>query len=309
MKKTIMICLAWILAAGCSAPVSKQSVQNEQESILNSEASEETEKEDPKLIAFETASAYLRDGEYAKAIESFSALISEDPSVPEYYIGRAQAYLGTGTEREMRKGAANDYRSAIELDPSQADAYIGLANICVLENNYGRAAAHICNGIAALSEADSDYEERLQALEAELAKIREEGGYVEAGTVVSSENLNISDINMGSIKEKFTENNGETMYEAHLYFRVDGPENAAAVFGYISSGYGFRGLDLDEDIQTLVERYKENHPGRYSTGMPFYAGTLFQFSEKWESTQVCVIAVDENYDYVGYAVIELDPGI
>ncbi|MCR5794440.1 MAG: hypothetical protein K6G61_03680 [Solobacterium sp.] len=305
MKRILPVLLAFMLA-GCSAPV-QSSVQD---SAVESSEQEQAAEEDPVLLMLETAGKYMDEGNYAKAVETWSQLISEDPGRPDFYIGRAKAYLASGTELEMRKAAGDDYRSALSIDPRQPDAYIGLAEICVMENNYGRAAAHLSNGILMLSSADAgaEYEEGLQALEAELAAIREEGGYTETGTVIAAENLDISEICMGSIRESYTENNGDTMYEGHLFFRVDGPQDAAAVFGFIASGYGFRGTDLEEDIQTLVGRYKENHPGRVSIGLPYYSGTIFTYAGSWETTQVCVIAVDENYDYVGHAIIEVVPG-
>ena len=300
MKRLLPVFLALTMAA-CSAGTLQSSVQD-------SIAEEQIIEEDAVPLALESARRYMDEGNYEKAIESYSGLISEEPGNPDYYIGRAEAYLASGSEAETRKAAGDDYRSAIALDQRQPDAYIGLAEICIMENNYGRAAAHVSNGITVLSAAGSGYEEGLQALEEKLAVIKEEGGYTENGEVISAENLEISDIWMGSVTESYTESNGETMYNGHLFFRVSAPENAAAVFGYISSGYGFQGLDLEEDIRTLVERYKENHPGRMSIGLPFYAGTIFSFSDRWETTQVCVIAVDENYDYAGHALIQVEPG-
>lgn len=68
---------------------------------------------------------YYNSGQYAKAVESYSAAIDMQPKSAQFYYERGRAY---GALREFSK-ALSDFDKAIELDPKFAVAYNGRGHI------------------------------------------------------------------------------------------------------------------------------------------------------------------------------------
>ena len=66
---------------------------------------------------------YLSEGNYEEAIIAFTAAIEIDPNRAEAYVGRGDAYIGSGETEENLAAAQADYELAIELDDSQAEFY------------------------------------------------------------------------------------------------------------------------------------------------------------------------------------------
>lgn len=115
MKKILITGLALMLVTGCSSGSSGQS------------AGGNTEPEsEPVVYTLESAAAYMEEGNYALAIESYSALIDSDPDNYSLYIMRAQAYA---MQKEY-SSAVSDCTAAIGIDDANTEAYVfrGLLN-------------------------------------------------------------------------------------------------------------------------------------------------------------------------------------
>ena len=122
----------------------------------------------PELTAVETAAKYMEEGNYAMAVESYSALISEDPGNADYYVSRAHAYAASASDAEALRAAYEDYMKAIELDKLDPAAYIGLAQYYMQQENYASAVCVLENAVETLSASDAP-EEDIRSLEEQLA--------------------------------------------------------------------------------------------------------------------------------------------
>ena len=74
---------------------------------------------------------YLSEGNYKEAIIAFTAAIEIDPMRVEAYVGRGDAYIGSGETDGNLSAAQADYEKAIELDQLNTNAYLGLADIYI----------------------------------------------------------------------------------------------------------------------------------------------------------------------------------
>jgi Flp pilus assembly protein TadD len=79
--------------------------------------------------AEKTGADYVRDGieythreDYPKAVESFLKAIDKNPKDPEAYVGLGGIY----NQKKMFADALTAFETAIRLDPTHADAYYSL---------------------------------------------------------------------------------------------------------------------------------------------------------------------------------------
>lgn len=72
---------------------------------------------------------YLSEGNYEEAIIAFTTAIEIDPKHPTAYVGRGDAYIGSGKTSESLASALSDYKQAVEFDASLADVYLKIADI------------------------------------------------------------------------------------------------------------------------------------------------------------------------------------
>lgn len=78
----------------------------------------------------------LRDGYYDEAIADFTAAIEADPIRPESYTGRGQAYLTyPGDDTAYLDEARADFEQALKLDEGNVDAWLGMADLCLLRED------------------------------------------------------------------------------------------------------------------------------------------------------------------------------
>ena len=92
---------------------------------------------------------YLSELNYEQAVAAFTEAISIDAKRPEAYIGRGDAYVGIGTAESLA-AAQGDYESALALDRSLADAWLGLINACILQGDYEGAQRALEQALAVL---------------------------------------------------------------------------------------------------------------------------------------------------------------
>ena len=82
---------------------------------------------------------YLSEGNYEEAILAFTAAIDIDPKRPEAFVGRGDAYIGSGETAENLAEALSDYEAAIALDETLAAAWLGIADVYIRQGDYDKA--------------------------------------------------------------------------------------------------------------------------------------------------------------------------
>ena len=286
MRKTIIISLA-LLLPGCSAAVSEQS--SVQESVQPSE--------EEAAVTLESARRYLEEGNYVLAIESFSALISEDSSRAEYYLGRAQAYAASGTDTGTLDAAVQDYRSALALDGQLSEAYAGLADVLLSMDDTDGALTVLSDGLARTSETGD-----AQPLEERLAKVSQDVGMAEGGEAVSAENLQLSQLRYYYTSGDTGSMEGVTG-KIHLFFLVSGPENVSDVQVSLFAD------TLPPDYISLAENNVcafEDYVPEQNT-VPFYCTAECHAVEDYagQMIQIVLVGMDKDGNPVGHAVVSI----
>lgn len=82
---------------------------------------------------------YLSEGNYEEAIIAFTAAIEIDPNRAEAYVGRGDAYIGSGETEDNLTAALADYEAAIALDETMPTAWLGLADVYIRQGDYDKA--------------------------------------------------------------------------------------------------------------------------------------------------------------------------
>lgn len=99
------------------------------------EAMEPLEGErEPVRIQF-LRNAYLTVGLFGKAKRLYDNLIAANPSVPSYYLDRAEILKRMG----LYESAINDYNKALELEPGDLESMIGRGIIYIEKGDYNLA--------------------------------------------------------------------------------------------------------------------------------------------------------------------------
>ena len=89
---------------------------------------------------------YLSEGNYGEAILAFTAAIEIDPNRAEAYVGRGDAYIGSGENGETLAAALADYQKAVDLDESLAPAWLGLTDIHIRQRDFEAASRRFLLG-------------------------------------------------------------------------------------------------------------------------------------------------------------------
>lgn len=82
---------------------------------------------------------YLSEGNYEEAIIAFTAVIEIDPKQVPAYVGRGDAYIGSGETVENLAAAQADYEMAIKLDETDSEAYLKLADVYIQQRDVEKA--------------------------------------------------------------------------------------------------------------------------------------------------------------------------
>lgn len=114
---------------------------------------------------------YLSEGNYEEAIIAFTAAIEIDPKQAPAYVGRGDAYMGSGGTEENLAAAQVDYETAVKLDETCAQAYLGLAKIYIGLKDYDKAREILSLGFE--KSGDEVLEEML--LEIPLEEVSDDG--------------------------------------------------------------------------------------------------------------------------------------
>ena len=108
---------------------------------------------------------YLSEGNYQEAIIAFTAAIEIDPKQAPAYVGRGDAYIGSGETEDNLSRAQEDYEKAIELDKTDAHAYLGLADVYIRRGEYEKALEILRQGLSE-SGGNQSIADKLKAMEA-----------------------------------------------------------------------------------------------------------------------------------------------
>ena len=90
---------------------------------------------------------YLSEGNYQEAIIAFTAAIEIDPKRAEAYVGRGDAYIGSGETAENLAAALADYEQAAALDETNPAAYLGMADVYIRMGEYDKALEILRQGL------------------------------------------------------------------------------------------------------------------------------------------------------------------
>lgn len=129
---------------------------------------------------------YLSEGNYEEAIIAFTAVIEIDPKNADAYLGRANAYIGSGETEENLTAALEDYQSVLELDDTRTDAYLGIADVYIRQGEYEKAENILEQGFE--KTGDQSISDKLAEIQAgtftdSSGKTRRESRYDAAGTL------------------------------------------------------------------------------------------------------------------------------
>ena len=111
---------------------------------------------------------YLEEGNFEEAITALDAAIKIEPARADLYIARGDAYVGL----QDRESAEKDYRKAMELDRSDSESYIRLADLLLENDELDEAGDVIEKGLEEVPDDKElqDKQEQLKQQEEEVEK-------------------------------------------------------------------------------------------------------------------------------------------
>lgn len=177
---------------------------------------------------------YLSEGNYEEAIIAFTAVIEIDPKNIDAYLGRANAYIGSGETKENLAAALADYQSVLELDDTRADAYLGMADVYIRQGEYEKAENILEQGF----EKTGD-----QSISDKLAEIK-------AGTITDSS---------GKTRRKIGYDATGTLAWYHTYtYDTQGRQSGVTSFDASGSQTGHVDIQHDSNGNRLTDYYWNN---------------------------------------------------
>ena len=143
-------------------------VQPEQHDSQNNNANDSQLKRH-----FDWAVTQLRTGHYQQAINGFRAVLVQSPAMPEAYINTGFAHI----ELKQYEQAMKSFQIAIDLRPSQVNAYWGLAvsleGLCDIAGARGAMRTYIH-----LAPANDPFIAKANAALWEWEQVKRDSGYV-----------------------------------------------------------------------------------------------------------------------------------
>lgn len=97
---------------------------------------------------------YLAEEDYEAAVAAFTTAIEIDPNQALAYIGRGNAYTGNGDSDGNLEAALTDYQKAYSLDETNAEVYLGIADIYMRQNEYLKAINILYESLHRVGEDD-----------------------------------------------------------------------------------------------------------------------------------------------------------
>lgn len=149
LKKLVCLLLALLLTLSVAACSDKDTDKDEDDTGKKEESSKDKDPSVSWRDEFERGQELLEDEEYDDAIDALSNAIDAKDDRAEIYIARGQAYQGKGGKSALRK-AKSDFESALELDEENEDAWVGLVQVLLDQEEYDDAADKAQEGLDAL---------------------------------------------------------------------------------------------------------------------------------------------------------------
>lgn len=197
-------------------------------------------------------------------------------------------YLSEGNYEE----AIIAFTAAIEIDPKKPDTYEKLADVYIALGDIDKAKEILEQGAEATG--DDSLRQRFDELS-------------QNGIVVMSDNLDISDLSCYFVADhEIVEYNEDAIGGMNIDFLVNGPSDVRKVL--ISNWYPFLPdrEQLADDIANEVEIWKQSELAEDYRTPPFDEGHAHPvYQEDLGGTfYVVLVGVDENFDVVGYAIVQ-----
>ena len=101
---------------------------------------------------YDLGQQYLLEENYEEAIVAFTAAIEIDPNQADAYIGRGDAYILSGETEEHLAQALADYQHVLELDEANAEAYLGIADVYIRQGDYETTLEILNEGLEKIGE-------------------------------------------------------------------------------------------------------------------------------------------------------------
>ena len=203
---------------------------------------------------------YLSEGNYEEAIIAFTAAIEIDAKRPEGFIGRGDAYIGSGETEDNLAAALGDYETALTLDETLAGAWLGLADIYIRQGDYEKALDVLKE---ALTKTDSD-----QSIADKIAEI-------EGGEITDSS---------GNVRRMNSYDDSGNLIWYHTY-TYDGQGRETSVTSFDGMGYqtGHVNESYNKNNDQLVSHHYKSDTGEVGEIRYTYDGSGDPVREEWYS--------------------------
>lgn len=310
MKRILLYVLA-LLVSLCACG----QVPAEETSGVSDEESTSTWQEQ-----YDLGVRYLSEGNYREAIIAFTAAIEIDPKQAQAYVGRGDAYIGSGETEENLSAAQMDYEKAIELDETDASAWLGLADVYIRQGNYDRAEEVLRQ---ALEKTGNDQSVADKLAEFASEKITDSQG---------RERKTIWRLPDGSVESySITNYDNQNRRIKELYYQADGTLEHYNVITYRDNGFMKEGYDADgnylysedhidlkgdSEFYSRVDSYDStgtleqyalyghNKTEHYDTDGTLLGYEMYEYNEAGKRTKW--LRYDRNGNLYGYYVTEYD---
>lgn len=223
---------------------------------------------------------YLSEEKYEETVAAFSAAIEIEPNNADAYLGRAQAYAAT----ENYEKALADYDTITEIEPARDEAYEGMARIYIKAEDLENAFETI--------EKISDEEIRNE-LFAEIDKQEE----VLLPTVYEME--------VAEKKVEFYCENADSeediVGELRLYLHLADSDKVEKMYCYTS------GADISEWTQKEIARLttKINNRPLFSDMLDGMCALRVREDDLGKTWNLLIIGVGEEFEPIGYTIAKV----
>lgn len=136
---------------------------------------------------YELGVRYLSEGNYKEAILAFTVAIEIDPNQALAFIGRGQAYYFSGETEDNLLAAQADFETAAQLDMSNPDAWLGLADIFIHRWDFEKALEVLTQGYS-LTE-DKNLRDKILELQGNNDALKQQ--WIFSDNMIQAEDLQI----------------------------------------------------------------------------------------------------------------------
>ena len=104
--------------------------------------------EDSARIHQVLAQSFMTQDKYSQAVQEYAKALERDPRLPGLHLGKGEAVLAEGPTEENRQQAADDFRTELAIDPSNADAAFQLGQLCYQKSDFSEARQFLMRAVA-----------------------------------------------------------------------------------------------------------------------------------------------------------------